>query len=267
MLRISPTVKHLIIINALFWIATLLLRNSGIDLAELLALHFPLSEQFKPWQVLTHMFMHATFDPNGGIIFAHILFNMFGLWMFGTPLEQLWGRNKFLFFYIFTGIGSALIYTLANYYQYSQAQDILMNLNFSTDQIKALLSLPHDQLVSVLNSGSYQGQPLDQIQEIYDKGYFAFNSSMLGASGALYGILVAFAMRFPNTELFLIFVPIPIKAKYFVPLIIISDLFFGFTSYSVGPIAHFAHVGGALFGFIMMWYWKKNQFNENRWDQ
>ena len=265
--RISYVVKHLIIINVLLWIATLLLRNSGIILEDLLALHFPFNDAFKPWQIVTHMFMHATFGAGGRIVFVHILFNMFGLWMFGTPLEQMWGRSKFLFFYFFTGLGSALIYTLANYFQYSQAQEILLNLNFSPDQIKSLFSLPHEQVISVLESGSYQGLPLAHIQEIYDKGYIAFNSAAVGASGALYGILVAFAMMFPNAGLFLIFFPVPIKAKYFVPLLIIGDLFFGFTSYSVGPVAHFAHVGGALFGFIMMWYWRKNQFNKNRWDQ
>lgn len=266
MLRISETIKHLIIINVIFWISTILLKNSGIDLETLFALHFPLNDAFKPWQIITHMFMHATFSPSGGLMFTHILFNMFGLWMFGTPLEQIWGRKKFLFFYLFAGIGSAILYIAANYVLYFQAQQILVGLNFSPDQIKSLFSLPHDSFVSVLNSGSYQGLPLRDIQEIYDKGYFAFHSSAVGASGALYGILVAFAMIFPNAELMLIFLPIPIKAKYFVPFMILGDLFFGFTKYNIGPIAHFAHVGGALFGFIMMWYWKKNQFKNNRWD-
>ncbi|UNY98814.1 rhomboid family intramembrane serine protease [Zhouia spongiae] len=265
--RISDTVKHLIIINVLFWVATIVLRKSGIDLEAVLALHFPLNEAFKPWQIITHMFMHATFTANGGIVFAHILFNMFGLWMFGTPLEQMWGRNKFLFFYLFAGIGSAIVYSAFNFYQFFQASEILNGLGFNSVQVRSLLSLPHDQLVATLNSGVYDGIRLDRIQEIYDEGYFAFNSVAVGASGALYGILVAFAMMFPNAELMLIFLPIPIKAKYFVPILILGDLFFGFTQYSIGPIAHFAHVGGALFGFIMMWYWKRNQFNKNRWDR
>ena len=103
---------------------------------------------------------------------------------------------------------------------------------------------------------------MDQIARLIE----SFNASMVGASGALYGILVAFAFLFPNVPLYLIFVPIPIKAKYFVPMLIVGDLFFGFSSYSVGPIAHFAHVGGAITGFLMMMYWKNNQFNQNRWD-
>ena len=94
----------------------------------------------------------------------------------------------------------------------------------------------------------------------------AFNGVMVGASGALYGVLVAFAIIFPNARLMLLFPPIPVKAKFLVPVLILGDLFFGFTSYSIGPIAHFAHVGGAITGLIMMWYWKKNQFDNNRWD-
>jgi membrane associated rhomboid family serine protease len=118
----------------------------------------------------------------------------------------------------------------------------------------------------ILSSGSYNTSILQYIdQDKLYAMYEAFNATMVGASGALYGVLVAFAFMFPNAELMMIFLPIPIKAKYFVPLLIVGDLFFGFSSYSVGSIAHFAHVGGALTGFVMMWYWKKNQFNNQRW--
>ena len=103
-------------------------------------------------------------------------------------------------------------------------------------------------------------------EETLYSGIQSFKAVMVGASGALYGILVGFAMLFPNVQLMLLFPPIPIKAKFLVPLLILFDLFFGFSSYSVGPIAHFAHIGGAITGFIMMWYWKKNQFNNKRWN-
>jgi membrane associated rhomboid family serine protease len=96
--------------------------------------------------------------------------------------------------------------------------------------------------------------------------YFDYNAVMVGASGAIYGVVVAFAFLFPNSRLMLLFPPIPIKAKYLVPFLILGDLFFGFTSASIGPIAHFAHIGGAITGFLMMWYWKKNQFNNKRWN-
>ena len=103
--------------------------------------------------------------------------------------------------------------------------------------------------------------------EILKRAFSSYNSVLVGASGALYGVLVAFAMSFPNTQLMLLFPPIPIKAKYLVPILIFADLFFGFSSYSIGPIAHFAHLGGALTGFLMLYYWKKKQFSNNRWDQ
>jgi membrane associated rhomboid family serine protease len=103
-------------------------------------------------------------------------------------------------------------------------------------------------------------------EESLTSAYSAYNSSLVGASGAIYGILVAFAFSFPNSELMLLFPPIPIKAKYLVPGLILMDLFFGFSSYSLGPIAHFAHVGGAISGFLMVWYWRRNQFNNNRWN-
>ncbi|MGB0255429.1 MAG: rhomboid family intramembrane serine protease, partial [Flavobacteriaceae bacterium] len=169
---------------------------------------------------------------------SHILFNMFGLWMFGSPLAQMWGKQKFLFFYLSTGLGAALLQILVYHLQ-----------------IQGWV----DDLVA-------QGYALDEIYRSLQQSQSLFNVTMVGASGALYGVLVAFAFMFPNAELMLIFLPIPIKAKYFVPLVLLMDLFFGFSSYSMGPIAHFAHVGGAVTGFLMMWYWKRNQFNQNRWN-
>jgi membrane associated rhomboid family serine protease len=201
--RMTDAVKHLIIINVVFYLVTFFVPNMQEKMMEWFALFYPASEYFMPWQFVTHMFMH------GG--FMHILFNMYGLWAFGSPLEQLWGRNKFFFFYFSAGLGAALIYTIANYF------------------------------------------------------FEDYNAVAVGASGAVYGVLVAFAMKFPNAKLALIFFPVPIAAKYFIPLLVFGDLFFGFTSYSVGNIAHFAHIGGALVGFLISLYWKNNQFK--RWDK
>ncbi|MDJ0646664.1 MAG: rhomboid family intramembrane serine protease [Flavobacteriaceae bacterium] len=201
--RLTEAIKHLLIINVLFYVVTYFVPNMQEKMFELFALFYPTSDFFKPWQFVSHMFMH------GNTI--HIIFNMYALWAFGSPLEQMWGRNKFLFFYFSAGLGAALIYTLANYYMQT------------------------------------------------------FDAIAVGASGAVYGILVAFGMKFPNAKLALIFLPIPIAAKYFIPLILFGDIFFGFTSYSVGNIAHFAHIGGALIGFIIMMYWRQNQFK--RWDK
>lgn len=258
MSRISDTVKHIIIINVIFWIATLLIGKNGDFMNDLFAMHFPLNDGFKPWQIITHMFMHASYEQGGGIAFYHILFNMFGVWMFGTPLEQMWGKKKFIFFYISAGLGSLLLYTGILYFQYNSAMNDIIALGFEKDAvINALNNWDVDYLNKVV---AMSGENL-----FYDLAG-PFNGIMLGASGALYGILVAFAMTFPNTPLMLIFLPIPIKAKYFVPGVLAIDLFFGLTSYSMGPIAHFAHIGGALTGFIMAYYWKKNSFNANRWD-
>ena len=246
MARITETVKHLLIINGIFFLATSLYGNY---LYNLFALHFYQNPLFQVWQPLTHMFLHGNF--------SHILFNMIGLWMFGSPLEQLWGKNKFIFFYISSGLGAAALQLLYSSYDFNSIFEILVNNGFNSDEI-----------INTIKSNRYNTNWLSYISENQLSHLNeSFNLSMVGASGALYGILVAFAFLFPNVSLFLIFIPIPIKAKYFVPILIAGDLFFGVSnSLSIGPIAHFAHVGGALTGLAMMMYWKKNQFNKNRWD-
>ncbi len=227
MRNIPDIIKQLIIINVLIFIGSQFVGQIAYDV---LALHYPKNDLFGFWQLLTHMFMHGSI--------SHILFNMFGLWMFGSPLVQMWGKNKFLFFYLSTGFGAALLQILVYHLQ-----------------IQGWV----DDLVA-------QGYALDEIYRTLQQSQSLFHVTMVGASGALYGVLVAFAFLFPNAELMLIFLPIPIKAKYFVPLVLLMDLFFGFSSYSMGPIAHFAHVGGAITGFLIMWYWKRSQFNQNRWN-
>lgn len=239
--RITEVVKHLLIINVLFFAATYFY---GEVMYQQFSLWFPKNENFALWQILSHMFMH------GGLM--HIFFNMYALWAFGSPLEQMWGRNKFIFFYISAGLGAALIHTAVNYYHYNDGIEQLLSAGLSQENIQQFFNMPRNRI-----------NP--EFLSFYD----AFNSPAVGASGAIYGILVAFGMMFPNSELFLIFIPFPIKAKYFIPILVGLDLFSGVTGYSIfgSGIAHFAHVGGALFGFIMMWYWKRNQFNKNRWDR
>lgn len=242
--RMTEAVKHLIIINVLFFIAPQLMPNLGLD--SMFALYFPENPNFHYWQFLTHMFMH------GG--FMHIMFNMYGLWAFGTPLEQMWGRNKFLFFYFSAGLGAGIIYTLVNYYQFNSVYNQLITIGLTPTDIQ-----------NILNTGSYNTQILSSISDTQLSEFFAtYHSPAVGASGAIYGVLVAFGMMFPNAKLALIFFPVPIAAKYFIPVIILGDLFFGLTSYSIGNVAHFAHVGGAIIGFIIAWYWKQNQFK--RWN-
>ncbi len=245
--RVTEAIKHLLIINILFYIAALALSD---QFYFSMALWFPENENFGFWQVITHMFMHS----KGTIM--HILFNMYGLWAFGSPLEQMWGRNKFLFFYFSAGLGAALIHTLFNYYQFREGYEALISVGYTPENIAKILS-------DMSTPGRWFPAP-GISPEVMENFAMAYNTPAVGASGAVYGVLVAFAMMFPNAELMLIFFPVPIKAKYFIPILIVGDLFFGLTGST--SIAHFAHIGGALFGFIMMWYWKRNQFKNNRWD-
>jgi len=245
MRNITETIKHLLIINVIFFVASLSL---GDVMYDWFALHYPSNDNFQLFQPLTHMFMHGDL--------GHIFFNMFGLYMFGTPIEQMWGRKKFIFFYLSTGFGAAALQLGLYYYQVSHVSDLLTSQGLTVTQIT--------------NFFNTRDLPFSIVEELGREkllsGLSAFNGVMVGASGALYGVLVAFAFLFPNARLMLLFPPIPVKAKILVPILILGDLFFGFTSYSIGPIAHFAHVGGAITGFIMLWYWKKSQFDNNRWN-
>ena len=243
--KITETVKHLLIINTLFFIGSLTL---GDFMYDWFAMHYPKNPNFKFWQLLTHMFMHGDF--------YHILFNMVGLYMFGTPLEQLWGRNKFIFFYLSTGLGAAALQIGLYYFQINQVNTQLTEFGLNPLEIRTFYETKQLSTLAI--------QSISETKLMV--ALRAYESILVGASGALYGVLVAFAMMYPNARLMLLFPPIPVKAKILVPLLILGDLFFGFTSYSIGPIAHFAHIGGAITGLIMMWYWKKQQFNNNRWD-
>ncbi|WP_269225827.1 rhomboid family intramembrane serine protease [Flavobacterium eburneipallidum] len=252
MMNITPVVKQLLIINILFFIGSQLVPASY----DLFALYYPESDKFKGWQLVTHMFMHAPF-PN----ITHILFNMFALYSFGSALEHFWGGKKFLFFYVSCGLGAALLHTGVNYYYFQEGISTLTANGF----VKA-------DILQTLNEGKINTRWQDLMSAIdFENFTSSYFGTVVGASGAIYGLLVAFAFMVPNAELALMFIPVPIKAKYFVPGILAIDLFLGFKGQSIfgagsTGIAHFAHIGGALTGFIMMWYWKKNQFNKNRWN-
>ena len=246
MTNMTETVKQLLIINVLFFIGSYFVPQAN----ELLALHYFESDGFKFWQPISYMFMHGSL--------MHIFFNMFALISFGSALEHFWGAKKFLFFYFSCGVGAALIHSGVNYYHFHDGLNVLLSHNIDKGQI-----------IELLNQGKYDTSWIEFIsQSDLEKMYSSYLTPAVGASGSIYGLLVAFAFMFPNAELMMMFIPVP-KAKYFVPVIVLLDLFSGVTGYSIfgGNIAHFAHVGGALIGFIMMWYWKKNQFNQNRWDR
>ena len=248
---ITDTVKHLLIINVIMFIGTMLVGGGNGDLFyKWFALYFPKNELFQPWQVITHMFMH------GG--FTHLLFNMFALWMFGTAVEQQLGSKKFLFIYISAGFGAMLFQLGYYYFNYMPLHAELISSGITSDQILQMLTT--NQTI-----GNITDIQLIKLQEIFP----IYNASMVGASGCIMGVLAAFGMMNPEAKLMLIFLPIPIKAKYFIPGIIILDIISALTGqsfFSPSNTAYMAHVGGAITGFIIMWYWKKNQFNQNRWN-
>lgn len=247
---ISETVKHLIIINVLMFVGTLAIGNGEL-FYKWFALYFPKNELFQPWQVITHMFMH------GGLM--HLLFNMFALWMFGTAVEQQLGSKKFLFIYISAGLGAMLFQLGYYYFNFLPAYSDLVNSGLSDSEIIQMFKL--NKAIEGISQAQFS-----QLQQLYP----IYNAYMVGASGCIMGILAAFGMMNPNAKLMMIFLPIPIKAKYFIPGIIILDLISaisGQSFFSPSNTAYMAHVGGALTGFIIMWIWKKNQFDKYRWDK
>ncbi len=255
MMRISDTVKHLIIINVIMFVGTVVIGNGAFY--EWFAMYFPKNEAFQPWQIITHMFMHGGGSMEN-LSITHLLFNMFALWMFGSPVEQVLGSKRFLFIYISAGLGAVLLQVGYYYYAYLPTFNDLVSSGLSETQILRMLST--NEIVERVSDVQ-----LLQLKKIFP----VYNASMVGASGCIMGIMAAFGMMNPNAELMMIFLPIPIKAKYFIPGIIILDLISGVTGqsfFSPSNTAYMAHVGGAITGFLIMWYWKKTQFNKNRWN-
>ncbi|MFO7932970.1 MAG: rhomboid family intramembrane serine protease [Bacteroidales bacterium] len=230
-----PVVKNLIIINVAMLLAMyVFLSLFRIDLNRILGLFYIQSPLFKPWQIITHMFMH------GGLF--HIFFNMWALWIFGKTLESVWGSKRFLIYFLVTGLGAAFFHLLVQYFQFSSDISALKEA-YSVDRINMAL------LNEILQPGN----------RFYSLGR-SLVIPTVGASGAVYGVLLAFGMLFPNTPLFIIPIPFPIKAKWLVIGFIILELYLGF-SQPGSNVAHFAHLGGMIFGFILIKYW--NRYTRN----
>lgn len=232
-------VKNLLIINGLFFLATITLDTSmHLDLVKWLGLYYPASENFRVWQLVSYMFMH------GG--FTHILFNMFALWMFGNVLENVWGPKRFLNYYLVTGIGAALVQFGVAYFR---IQAILPQL--SSEQIQIVYTEGYGIIMQGKNYADHSMGLLNSI----------INTPTVGASGAVFGILLAFGMMFPNSLIYVYFA-IPIKAKYFVMIYGAIELYSGIANNPGDDVAHFAHLGGMIFGYFMIMYWKKrNMFH------
>lgn len=223
-MQMPPVTQNLIIINALCWLASLVLSRFKVDLIDLAGLHFPGTHSFQWFQPITYMFLHDTHS------FAHIFFNMFAVFMFGRSIEATWGSRRYLIFYLVSGIGAALVQEAVWYFQ---IQAVAANYGFSVMQMVAM-NPSANQLVTI------------------------------GASGAVFGVLLAFGMLFPDVPLYVMFVPIPIKAKYFVIFYGLVELFMGVVNFRGDNVAHFAHLGGMLFGLLMILYWRKKDRSNGR---
>ena len=222
MFRNIPIVtRNLLIINVLVYLLASVVELGGKSLTDWGALHFFMASDFHVYQFITYQFLH------GG--FTHLFFNMFALWMFGCVIENVWGPKKFIFYYIFCGVGAGL------------CQEMVQYISFAADGLTSL------DPAQVLNVNGQRLMTVDQIMNL---------SSTIGASGAVYGILLAFGMTFPNERIFIFPLPIPIKAKWFVAIYAIIEFVSAMSSVGDG-VAHMAHIGGMLFGFLLILYWRK----------
>ena len=237
---ISPVVKNLIIINVIFWVASIVLLNTfGLELDNYLGLHYYKSEDFNIAQFITYMFLHSYHNFS----IWHILFNMYGLYLFGVMLEQVWGSKRFFQYYIITGVGAALIQMLVYHIRIKSLESGL-----DPEQLQYI----YTEGLTILKSGKNFSDPLLAQLKI------RINPAPVGASGAVFGILLAFGMLFPNTQFILLFPPIPVKAKYLVIGYGVLELYLGFANRAGDNVAHFAHLGGMLFGFFLIKYWNKH---------
>ena len=225
--NIPNVTRNLLIVNVLAYLATIILANQNISLESWGGLHFFLASDFHVWQFITYQFLHGSF--------THLFFNMFALWMFGCVIENVWGAKKFLFYYIICGIGAGLCQEMVQYAQYAS-------------EGLAAYEYVNIEGLGRMTMGAYLNQ-----------------WCTIGASGAVYAILLAFGMTFPNERIFIFTLPVPIKAKWFVCIYAAIELFSAYSSSGDG-VAHVAHLGGMLFGFLLILYWRKhpgNQFDLN----
>lgn len=231
---LPPVVKNLLIINGLFFLGTVAFQRFGLDLVKILGLFVPQSEYFRPHQLVSYIFMHGSME--------HIFFNMFALWMFGNSLENYWGGKRFLIYYLLTGMGAGLIHLGVLEFQYFSAVS-----QVSSD----VLELIRSEGMEVLEMRKNYTDP------VWAQLNHVLNIPTVGASGAVFGLLLAFGMMFPNAQIYLYFL-FPIKAKYFVIGYGLIELFSGISNRPGDNVAHFAHLGGMLIGFILIKLWRKS---------
>lgn len=255
--RLTPVVKNLLLIN----IALLLIPSfMNFELAKYFGLRYIFADSFQPFQFITYMFLHAGF--------GHLLGNMFALFIFGPMLERFWGSKRFFIFYMVTGVGAGILYGVVNFIEMQQlesaAEQYIENPNYEgfVSFVQENANYAYRQWYDFIDA--YGENPSNQqyidgsIQRVQEVVRFQGNVPLIGASGAVFGILFAFGFLFPNTELFLLFPPIPIKAKYLVTFYGLYELYAGIQNTPGDNVAHYAHLGGMLIAFILLKIWQKN---------
>jgi membrane associated rhomboid family serine protease len=242
---LPPVVKNLLIINGLVFLAKISLENVlRTDINSIFGLYYIDSDLFRPYQIITYMFCHGNF--------THLFFNMFAFWMFGNNVENYWGPKRFVIYYFATGIGAAVLHQLV---QFIEIQPIIA-------QLKSI-GMNHQSITEMLVTGEYDPNLLSSVsREKLISLYGTYNIPTVGASGSVYGILLAFGMLFPNALIYLYFA-IPVKAKWLVIGYGALELWSGLSATPADNVAHFAHLGGMIFGFILIKIWKKKDIN--RW--
>ena len=252
-------VRNLLIIN----VVVFLLQNGGIITMEDFALHYFGSDYFRPVQLFSHMFMHGSW--------GHLFSNMFSLFIFGPMLERFWGPQRLLAFYLITGLGASLLYTGVRAYELHNLQEdtAIYIENPSPVAFDSYMDehlgtgVGRELTVAYLrnpDNPEYIEATRDMVSQVYTMVY---NSPLVGASGAIFAILMAFGLLFPNLELMLLFLPVPIKAKYFVLFYGAYELYAGFNRTPGDNVAHFAHLGGMLFAYILVRMWQRNDYQDN----
>jgi membrane associated rhomboid family serine protease len=237
--QITPVVRDLLIINVLFFVGTQFSEN----VSNSLALHYFTSDYFKSWQFATHFFMHANL--------MHIAFNMLGLYSIGVMLEMVWGGKRFLAYYFMCAFGAAFVHMGMAYWEFSQYEALAKGFALAPDMDAAIRFYENTgYILNVQDPEMIQTQMYEIIRKQKD-------IPMVGASGAIYGLLSAVWWLFPETSFYLMFIPFPVKAKYMIPLLLASDFFLGFSRFGGDNTAHFAHIGGALIGGIVLFFWYK----------
>ena len=235
--NITPSVKALLLLNGGVFLCTQFLFP---PLKTLLAAYYPMSQDFKIWQIITHMFVHGDL--------MHILFNMITLLSFGPVLEKVMGQKKFTTFYFICGLGAFVLFNIWNFFQIQHIVHSIEAIGMNPAEIFANASL-HEYSASYYHA----------LPEAAKALYRFLITPMVGASGAIFGVVTAFALLFPNAKLFFMFIPFPIKAKYLLPIIILGSLYLGIRQLEGDNIAHFAHLGGAVVGYFWIKNWKKKQ--------